>query len=182
MVVSTLLCGDLLRSHCHIFTAYWGCGLEATEIPILRRRVTLLGESPRKYRRINSSELNLAYEGLLLGMRARGHRDSNTEAHPHIRILMNLHFMMTAATHLRLFRRIKSSTRRSLGVDRAKDSRRRWRLCRRSSLCRRPQDGDGPWRRSSMCQRPLCLMTWRGGHVLHPHLWGTKIFVNLKEL
>jgi hypothetical protein len=114
MVVSTLLCGDLLRSHCHIFTAYWGCGLEATEIPILRRRVTLLGESPRKYHRIDLSELNLAYEGLLLGMRARVHRDSNTEAHPHIRILMNLHFMTTAATHLHLFRRIKSSTRRTL--------------------------------------------------------------------
>jgi hypothetical protein len=67
MVVSTLLCGDLLRSHRHIFTAYWGRGLEATEIPILRRRVTLLGESPRKYHRIDLSELNLAYEGLLLG-------------------------------------------------------------------------------------------------------------------
>jgi hypothetical protein len=39
-------------------------------------------ESPCKNRGIGSSGLNLACEGLLLGMRAEGHGDSKTEAHP----------------------------------------------------------------------------------------------------
>jgi hypothetical protein len=39
-------------------------------------------ESPHKDRRIGSSGLNLACEGLLLGMRADGHGDYKTEAYP----------------------------------------------------------------------------------------------------
>jgi hypothetical protein len=38
-------------------------------------RVTLFGEYPHDYCRISSSGLNLTCEGLLLGMRARGHGD-----------------------------------------------------------------------------------------------------------
>jgi hypothetical protein len=45
-----------------------------------------LGESPRKNRRIGSSGLNLACKGLLLGMWAKGHGDSKTEAHPQVQI------------------------------------------------------------------------------------------------
>jgi hypothetical protein len=41
-----------------------------------RVRVTLSGESPHNYRRIGSSGLNLACEGLLLRMRAEGHEGS----------------------------------------------------------------------------------------------------------
>jgi hypothetical protein len=76
-----------------------------------RVRMTLFGESPRKNQRIGSSGLNLTYEGLLLGMRAGGHGDSKTEAHPQIQIQMNLRSTMKFSTHLRLFCRIKSSTR-----------------------------------------------------------------------
>jgi hypothetical protein len=65
--------------------------------------VTLLGESSRKSRRIGSSGLNLACEGLLLGMWSGGHGDFKTEAHPWIQILMNLRFGMKVATHLRSF-------------------------------------------------------------------------------
>jgi hypothetical protein len=39
---------------------------------------------------IDSSGLNLACEGLLLGMQAKGHRDSKTEVHPPVQILMNI--------------------------------------------------------------------------------------------
>jgi hypothetical protein len=93
-----------------------------------RARVTLSGESPRKNHRIDSSGLNLSCEGLLLGMWAGGHRDSNTEAHPRIQILMSLRFTMTTATHIHLLRGIESSTRRSLGADRAEDSWHRWEI------------------------------------------------------
>jgi hypothetical protein len=47
-------------------------------------------------------------------MQASCHIDSNTEANPHIWILINIHFTMATATHLHLFHRIKSSTRQSL--------------------------------------------------------------------
>jgi hypothetical protein len=49
-----------------------------------RVRMTLFGESLCKNHRISSSGLNLTYEGLSLGMRAGGHGDSKTEAHPQI--------------------------------------------------------------------------------------------------
>jgi hypothetical protein len=146
--------------------------------------VTLSGESPRKNRRIGSSGLNLTCEGLLLGMRAGGHGDSQTEAHPQIQILMNLRSAMKIATQVRLFHRIKSSARRSPG---AKSST-RWSLGvggmsrRRSSPCWRLQGGDGLWRRSSVCRMSLHSMMWQGGHASHPHSWGTKIFVNFKGL
>jgi hypothetical protein len=41
-----------------------------------RARVMLSGESPHKNHRISSSGLNLSCEGILLGKRAEGHRDS----------------------------------------------------------------------------------------------------------
>jgi hypothetical protein len=121
---------------------------------------------------------------LVLGMRARGHGNSKIEAHPRIQILMNLRSAMKIATFLHLFRRIKSSTRQSPS---AKSSTRQSpgvgkRLRQRSSLCQRPQGGDGLWRRSSVCWRSLHSMTWQGGHASRPHLWVTEIFVNLKEL
>jgi hypothetical protein len=52
---------------------------------------------------ITSLGLTLACEGLLLGMRAEGHRDFKTEAHPRMHILTNLRSEMKVATHLRLF-------------------------------------------------------------------------------
>jgi hypothetical protein len=120
----------------------------------------------------------------VLGMRARGHGDSKIEAHPQTRILMSLSSAMKTATHLRLFHRIKSSTRRSLGI---KSST--WRSpgvgrtsCQRSFPCQRPQGSDGLWRRSPVCRRSLHSITWQGGHASHPHSWGTEMFVNLKRL
>jgi hypothetical protein len=86
-----------------------------------RVRVMLSGESPHKNRRIGSSGSNLACKGLQLGMQAACHRDSNTEAHSCTWIQMNLHFMLMTATHLHLFRRIKSATRWCLGVDQVED-------------------------------------------------------------
>jgi hypothetical protein len=60
-------------------------------------------ESPLKNHRINSMGLNLACEGLLLGMQAEGHRDSKTEAHPRIQIFTNLRPEMKVVVHLRSF-------------------------------------------------------------------------------
>jgi hypothetical protein len=88
---------------------------EAPHSPKVLRQ---LGDS---IRRIGSSRLNFTYDGLLLGMRAGGHRDSNTEAHPRIWILINLRSTMKTATHLHLFHRIKSATWWCLGVDQAED-------------------------------------------------------------
>jgi hypothetical protein len=59
---------------------------------------------------IGSSGLNLAYEGLLLGMQAEGHDDTQIESHPRMHFLMNLRPEMKVDTHLRLFHRIKSAT------------------------------------------------------------------------
>jgi hypothetical protein len=61
----------------------------------------LLGESPHRNCRIDSSGLNLACVGLLLGMQAEGHGDSKTESPPWVQILMNLRSGMKDATHLR---------------------------------------------------------------------------------
>jgi hypothetical protein len=63
--------------------------------------------------RIGSSRLNLACEGLLLGIRAEGHGDSKTEVHARALILMNLHHEMKVALHLCPFCRIKSATTKS---------------------------------------------------------------------
>jgi hypothetical protein len=60
-------------------------------------------EYPRKNCRIGSSGLNLTCEGLLLGMQAKGHRDSKTVAHPQLRILMNLHSETKDHTHTHSF-------------------------------------------------------------------------------
>jgi hypothetical protein len=61
-------------------------------------------------------------KGGCCGCGSEAHRDSNTKAHYHIWILTNLCFMMTTATHLCIFCRIRSFTRWSLGADWAKDS------------------------------------------------------------
>jgi hypothetical protein len=114
----------------------------------------------------------------VLGMRARGHEDSKIEAHPQTQILMNLRSATKTATQLCLFRRIKSSTRRSPGI---KSSTRRSPCVGRRS-CQRPQGCDGLWRRSSVCWRSLRSITWQGGHLSRPHSRGMEIFVNLKGL
>jgi hypothetical protein len=51
---------------------------------------------------IGSSRLNLAYEGLLLGMQAEGHGDCKIEAHPRVHIQMNLCPEMKVDAHLLL--------------------------------------------------------------------------------
>jgi hypothetical protein len=55
-----------------------------TKVQSQRARVMLLGEYPCKNHRIGSLGLHLTYEELLFGMRAGGHGDSKTEAHPQI--------------------------------------------------------------------------------------------------
>jgi hypothetical protein len=64
--------------------------------------VTLFKESPHKNHRIGSLGLNLTCEGLLLGMWAEGHGDSKIEAHPQMKVLMNLHSEMEDHTHTHL--------------------------------------------------------------------------------
>jgi hypothetical protein len=47
----------------------------------------------------------------VLGMRAEGHGDPQTEAHPQTLFLTNLHPKMKVTAHLHLFCRIRSATR-----------------------------------------------------------------------
>jgi hypothetical protein len=68
-----------------------------------RARVMLFLKSPHNYHRDDSSGLNLVYEGLLLWMRAGGHRDSCIEAHARRGVLVNLHPITASTTHLYLF-------------------------------------------------------------------------------
>jgi hypothetical protein len=101
-------------------------------------------------------------------------------AHPHTWVLVNIRFTITSIVHLHVLCRRGRSTLWSFVQVRAEDSRCKRRVRRRSPPHRRSQDGRGSQRRSSPCQRPTCSMMWHKGHVLHSHLWGTEIFINLK--
>jgi hypothetical protein len=97
--------------------------------------------------------------------------------------------MTTSAIHLHIFYRRQLIARRSLGphgieakLDRAEDTRRKGRLCRRPPPHWRPQGREGSRRRSPVRRRSLYLATWRSGHVSCSHSWGTEIFVNYKGL
>jgi hypothetical protein len=127
------------------------------KVQFQRMRVTLSGEFPHKNHKIGLSGWNLACEGLLLGMRTGGHKDSNTEAHPRTRILMNLYFTITTAPHLHLFRRIESSCGGTLPRIGRRTPSAGGRSHRRSSPRRRPQDGYGSWRRSLVRAEVLVL-------------------------
>jgi hypothetical protein len=134
-----------------------------------------LGESPYKNRKIGSLGSNLACEGLRLGMRVEGHKDSKTEAHPRLRMQMNLRSRMKDHTHTfaPFLQGQVTTTEPWYGREAGPEvtpvpsvSRRRRGLNQRSSVCRRSS-------------RPA---TREGGDALRSHLWCTEIFINLKGL
>jgi hypothetical protein len=113
------------------------------------------------------------------GQRTRRFRSG---AHPRTWVSANLCFTTTSVAHLHVLCRRERSTPQSFVPVRVEDSRCKRRAHRWLPPCRRSQDGSGSWRRSSPWWRPSRSMTWHEGHVLCSHLWGTKIFVNLKGL
>jgi hypothetical protein len=107
----------------------------------------------------------------VLGIRAGRYRDSNTEAHPWIRILMNLHFTMMTVTHICLFHRIEF-LRRSLGTDRAEDSWRRWEIT--SEVVSAPEASRWWWTVAKIIGAPEVLM-------LDDVIWWTRVASSFME-
>jgi hypothetical protein len=131
----------------------------------------------------------------LLGMRAEGHGDSKTEAHPRSWTQMNLHIRMRDHTHTftRLLQDQVTALEPQIGREARPKviSRRRRGLSQRSLEYRRSppppspvvsKQQRGPSQKSLMCQRSSQSIMWHVGHVSYLHLWGTEIVVNLRGL
>jgi hypothetical protein len=152
--------------------------------------VTLFWKSPHNHHRVGSLGLNFVCEGLLLGMRAKGHRDPHTEAHtcrgnsggpsPYDCLCNTpLYFLAGVIDHM--MEPWPGGRQGYIGSGRILSAQGEVEP-KATHMLEPPRRGRVIVRRSLVHWRSLHLVTCHSGHVSHPHSWGREIIVNYKGL